>query len=196
MIIEETFTIDAPVQRVWDFFLDINQMSKCVPGAEVKQLDASTYEGTLSVKVGPIGASFGGSVTITSQSPPSAIEAAVNGKDKQTGSMVQGKFASTLKSLAADQTEVSYQIDVAIRGRLGQFGQTVIQDTAKRISAEFLSCVKAQIETPEGEAPPPLMTQQQAGSVAGKAFLSALLAAIRDWIRRFFEPQSRREHRE
>jgi hypothetical protein len=32
------------------------------------------------------------------------------------------------------------------------------------------------------------MTQQQAGSVAGKAFLSALLAAIRDWIRRFFEP--------
>ncbi len=189
MIIEETFTIDAPVQKVWDFFLDINQMSKCVPGAEVRQLDETHYEGALAVKVGPIGASFSGSVTITNQSPPTAVEASVNGKDKQTGSMVQGRFASTLKSLAANQTEVSYQIDVAIRGKLGQFGQTVIQDTAQRISAEFLSCLKAQIEVPEGETAPPPMTQQQAGSIAGKAFLSALLKAILDWIKRVFEPQ-------
>jgi len=193
MIIEETFTIDAPIQKVWDFFLDIHQMSKCVPGAEVKQLDDTYYEGTLSVKVGPIGASFSGSVTITEQNPPSKIEASVKGKDKMTASMVDGKFASTLTSLTANQTEVSYQIDVAIRGKLGQFGQSVIQDTAKRISAEFLSCVKAQIEAPEGDAPPPPMTTGQAGSVAGKAFLGALFKAIRDWFQRLFEPQKHRE---
>lgn len=186
MIIQETFTIDAPVQKVWDFFLDINQMSKCVPGAEVKQLDATNYEGALSVKVGPIGASFSGSVTVTSQTPPTAMDASVNGKDKMTGSMVQGKFASTLKPLTNNQTEVSYQIDVAIRGKLGQFGQTVIQDTAKRISAEFLACVKAQIEVPEGETAPPPMTPGQAGSVAGKAFLGALFKTVTNWFKGLF----------
>ena len=36
-----------------------------MPGAEVKQTDATNYEGTLTVKVVPIGASFGGSVTLT-----------------------------------------------------------------------------------------------------------------------------------
>jgi carbon monoxide dehydrogenase subunit G len=191
MIIQETFTIDAPIQQVWDFFLDINQVSKCVPGAEIRQVDPASYEGTLTIKVGPIGASFSGSVTITSRTPPTAIEASVKGKDKMTGSMVDGKFASALKPLAPNQTEVSYQIDVAIRGKLGQFGQTVIQDTARRISAEFLSCVKAQIEVPEA-APPP-MTVEQAGSVVGRAFLSALLKTIREWIKRIFEPQRRRE---
>jgi carbon monoxide dehydrogenase subunit G len=187
MIIEETFTIDAPAQKVWDFFLDIDQMSKCVPGAEVKQLDADNYEGTLTVKVGPIGASFSGNVIITKQTPPTSIEAAVKGKDKLTGSMVQGKFSSTLKAASPAQTEVSYLIDVTIRGKLGQFGQTIIQDTSKRISAEFLACVKAQIETPEGETAPPPMTMGEAGNVAGKAFLDAFFNAIRNWFARLFK---------
>ena len=183
MIIEETFTIEAPVQKVWDFFLNVDQMSKCVPGAQVKQVDAENYEGGLSVKVGPIGADFSGSVRLTQQTPPTTLEATFKAKDKMTGSMVQGKFASTLKSLSTDRTEVSYQIDVTIRGKLGQFGQTVIQDTSKRISTEFLACVKAQIETPEGETAPPPMTINQAGSVAGKAFLSALWSSIWGWVR-------------
>jgi len=184
MIIEETFTIEAPVQKVWDFFLNVDQMSKCVPGAQVKQIDAENYEGALSVKVGPIGADFSGSVTLTQQTPPTALEATLKAKDKMTGSMVQGKFTSALQSTALAQTQVRYTIDVTIRGKLGQFGQTVIQDTAKRISGEFVGCVKAQIETPEGAEAPPPMTVSQAGGVATKAFLSALVKSIAGWFRR------------
>ncbi len=195
MIIQETFTIDAPIQKVWEFFLDINQMSNCVPGAEVKQVDPSHYEGILTVKVGPIGASFSGSVTITNQIPPTAIEASVKAKDKMTASIVQGKFVSTLKPVNPNQTEVSYEIDVAIRGKLGQFGQTVIQDTATVISAEFLACVKARIEAPEDESAPPPITMGSAGRVAGKAFLSALFKTILDWFKRIIAPQRQRGHK-
>lgn len=182
MIIEETFTINAPIQKVWDFFLDIEQMSRCMPGAEVRQTDPTTYEGELKAKVGPIGATFNGTVTLTSQTPPTALTAKVQAKDKMTASMVQGEFTSNLKRLGPLETEVSYKIDVTIRGKIGQFGQTVIQDTTKRLSAEFLTCLKAQIETPEGQpAPAPLSTGQATG-VAASAFLAALLAAIRRWF--------------
>src|SRR5215813_9270896 len=183
MIIEETFTIDAALQTVWDFFLNVEQMAKCMPGAEVKQTDPNIYEGELKVKVGPIGASFGGTVTITSQTPPTAITAAAKAKDKMTGSMVQGEFSSTFKSLAPKQTEVSYKIDVVIRGRMGTFGQTVIQDTAKRLSAEFLACVKGQIETPAGEEPPPPISTGTATGMAFSAFFAALITAIRGWFK-------------
>lgn len=195
MIIEETFTIEAPIQDVWDFFFDLDRISRCVPGAEVQQVDAENYEGTLSVKVGPLGASFSGTVIITQQTPPSQLEAALKAKDKNTASMVQGKFTSTLKDLSPRQTEVSYQIDVSIRGKLGQFGQTVIQDTAKRISAEFLTCVKGQIEVAEGEAPPPAPTMDEAGGVATRAFFGALIKAVVDWFRGVFGGKASDEQR-
>jgi uncharacterized protein len=178
MIIEETFTIAAPAQTVWDFFLNIERVSKCVPGAEVKQVDLQNYEGTLTVKVGPIGASFSGSVTLTTQTPPALLEASMKAKDKMTASMVQGKFTSALTALSSNQTSVHYSIDVSIRGKLGQFGQTVIQDTAKRLSAEFLKCIKAEIEVPQGEGASPPTMPGDVGRIAVKAFFSALLHAI------------------
>lgn len=190
MIIEETFAIDAPLQTVWDYFLNIEQMAKCMPGADVKQADPNTYEGELKVKVGPIGASFGGTVTITIQTPPTAITATAKGKDKGTGSMVQGEFSATLKALSPKQTEVSYKIDMVIRGKMGTFGQTVIQDTAKRLSAEFLTCVKGQVETPAGEEPLAPLTTGKATGVAISAFLAALINAIRGWFRDRFGRKS------
>jgi uncharacterized protein len=190
MIIEETFTIEAPLQKVWDHFMNTEQLAKCMPGAEVRQTDADNFEGELKVKIGPLGGSFGGSVNITSKSPPTSFAATVKAKDKGTGSIVQGEFTSSLKRLEPGLTEVSYKIDVAIRGKMGQFGQTVIQDTAKRLSAEFLGCVKAQIETPEGKGSRS-PTARRAVGVAIVAFVGAVLTAIRAWLGRRVGRKSR-----
>jgi uncharacterized protein len=182
MIIEDTFTVEAPIQKVWDFFLDFEQMGKCMPGAEVRQTDPGNFEGDLKVKVGPLGAAFSGTVTITEQMPPNTITAAVKAKDKGTGSMAQGEFSSSLRRIDPGTTEVSYRIDVTIRGKIGQFGQTVIQDTARRLTAEFLACVKAQIETPEGEIPPPPLSQAKATRVGIVAFVGASFNGVRRWV--------------
>lgn len=109
--------------------------------------------------------------------------------------MVQGTFAATLEAQADAQTAVRYVIDVAIRGKLGQFGQSVIQDTARRISAEFLNCVKTQMEAPEGEAAPPPMSSGQAGNVAARAFLAALMKVITDFINRLLKRGQPEEQR-
>jgi uncharacterized protein len=183
MIIEDTFTINAPVQKVWNYFLDIEQMAKCMPGADIRQTDPQNFEGELKVKVGPIGATFGGSVTIINQSVPTALTARVKGKDKGTGSMVQGEFTSSLKRIEPTVTEVSYKIDVTVRGKIGQFGQTVIQDTSKRLASEFLACVKSQLETPEGQKPPPPLSEAKAARAGMRAFLGGVNSAVRSWVR-------------
>jgi carbon monoxide dehydrogenase subunit G len=142
MIIEETFTIDAPLQRVWDFFFDIDRMSSCVPGAEATQIDENNYEGRIKVKVGPIGISMGGTIAITQKEAPTHIEASLKAKDKMTASLAQGTFTSRLREVSPNQTEVSYSVDVVIRGKLGQMAQGVVSSTAKRISGEFRACVQ------------------------------------------------------
>ena len=147
MIIEDKFVIAAPIQEVWDFFLDIERLSKCVPGVEhVDQTSDTTYEGALSAKVGPIKATFGGTAEITEQNEPSFISADIKAKDKRTASLIKGGFSSTLTALEENKTEVGYTIDVAIRGKMGQFGQTVIQDTSKNISKIFVNNVREELE--------------------------------------------------
>ena len=146
MIIEETFVINAPLETVWDFFFDLDRMSACIPGAELKQIDATHYEGAIKVKVGPLSAQFGGAATITQQEKPNRIEATINAKDRLTSSLTEGRFSSELTALSDQQTQVSYAIDVIIRGKLGQMAQPVVKGTAQKISAQFLKCAKAQLE--------------------------------------------------
>jgi carbon monoxide dehydrogenase subunit G len=38
-------------------------------------------------------------------------------------------------------TQLDYEMEAAIRGRLGSIGSTVVQQTAKKMSVEFIDCV-------------------------------------------------------
>ena len=186
MVIEETFTINAPIQQVWEFFLDSERVSACMPGVEnVRQTGPTTYEGSLRVKVGPIGAAFSGTAEVLEQIPPTFLRARGQARDRSTASLVQGEFVSTLTALGAQRTEVAYRMDLTIRGRLGQFGQAVIHDTARRLAAIFVEQVRAQLEVPAGpvvadaDAPDPLATPSARANVnVALIALSALLAAI------------------
>jgi carbon monoxide dehydrogenase subunit G len=146
MIIEDKFVISAPVQQVWDYFLDIPGLSGCVPGAErVEQVDDRSFTGSLVVKVGPIKTNFSGKATLTELEPPHRLTARAQGKDKNTASMVSATFTATLTDLELDQTEVAYKVDVVIRGRLARFGQGVIRETSKQITQVFVACAQAKI---------------------------------------------------
>ncbi|HZD57874.1 MAG TPA: SRPBCC domain-containing protein, partial [Anaerolineales bacterium] len=95
MIIEGDFTVDAPIQQVWDFLVDIQRMSLCLPGVEqVEQTVENTYSGIVTVKVGPIATSFQGEVNILEQDAPRLLRARLRGKDRKTASMVSGEFSS------------------------------------------------------------------------------------------------------
>ena len=142
MLIEQTFVINAPAQQVWDFLFDIPRMSACMPGVEsVTAVDDKTYEGRLKVKVGPISAQFGGKVTLVEVEAPHRLVAKAEGSDARTASLVSATFGSTLKPLSEDTTEIAYQIDVAVRGLLGRYGQGVMREVAKNMTARFARCV-------------------------------------------------------
>lgn len=146
MIIEQTFTIQAPLQDLWDFLIDIERMSLCVPGAEnVKALDETHYEGTLKVKIGPIVASFQGQAELLEVEAPKRLVAKGGGKDERSGSLASATFTANLRPLAEDQTEIAYQVEVAMRGTFGRFGQGVMSEIAKRMTAEFAQCVETRL---------------------------------------------------
>lgn len=209
MIIEDKFSIPVPVQQVWDFFVDIPKVSQCIPGVEkVEQVDDQTFTGSLGVRVGPIAANFEGNVVLAELEPPRRLVVRAEGKDRSTASMVSGTMTATLGETAPGQTEVAYQIDVAIRGRLGQFGQAVIIETAKQISQAFATCVQAQLadqaaltfdqaqdEQPGSGQTPPAATRQAQPPTSPSVLsivLSAIIASILNRLRGLWSNTSSR----
>ena len=154
VIIEENFTVQAPPEAVSDFFLDIDRVSKCVPGVgEVRTVGDGEYEATLSVRVGPVAASFLGSVTLDASGAPKRLKAAGQGKDRASGSRVEVKFNADLVEVGEGVTEVRSEADVVVRGRLGQFGTSVIKATSHELVKEFSACVNASLATQASAAP-------------------------------------------
>ena len=146
MQIKDSFVINAPQEKVWEFLFDIPKLSKCVPGVEsVEVVDDKTYRGRLVVKVGPIKSSFGGTVNLTEVDPPNRIAGTVEGDDKSSASSVKASFTGTLKTIEGG-TEAAFEVEANLRGRLAQFGGPVITATAKKLTAEFAKNLREQLE--------------------------------------------------
>ena len=146
MQIKDSFVINAPQEKVWEFLFDIPKLSQCVPGIEsVEVVDGKTYRGKLVVKVGPIKSSFSGTVMLTQVEAPSRIAGTVEGDDKSGASSVKASFTGTLKTVEGG-TEAAFEVEANLRGRLAQFGGAVITATAKKLTVEFAKNLRERLE--------------------------------------------------
>ena len=138
MIFDGKIDLNVPIEEAWDFLIDINKFSACLPGIEeVKQIDDKTFEGVLSASVGPISGKFSFRSTIVESQPPNQMAVRTEGTDSVTKSTVNADMMVDLKKVAEQKTEMDYKADVKIKGRLGILGDMVLRATATLILQEF-----------------------------------------------------------
>jgi uncharacterized protein len=146
MIFEDTITLDASSQRVWDTLLDINRVATCMPGVEdVKQIDDRTFDGTIAASVGPISGKFIFRAHILESDPPRELTAEVKGTDSVTKSTIDAAMDMKLTSLSAVQTELAYHAKVDVHGRLAILGDMVLRATGALMCEEFFKRFKAEL---------------------------------------------------
>lgn len=106
----------------------------------MEDLGEHRYKGRLSVRVGPMAASFDGEVGIESQ--PQQWTAVVSGKgaDARSSSRATGAMTYRLtEGSSPAATRVDVISDVNLAGPLAQFSKgAVMQEVANRITAEFV----------------------------------------------------------
>ncbi len=139
MIIDQRVTIPAPVDRVWDFMMDVPAVSRCVPGVEsVSEIDPTTYAGALKVKVGPIGVRLEGRVVMAERDAEARrARMDLQAADKRVSGAVNAKMTMQLEPSSDGKTELAIHTDAAVMGKLGEFGQAVMRKKADQIMAEF-----------------------------------------------------------
>jgi len=138
-----------PVGRepLWEFLMDVPKVAKSLPGVEsVKQLDETTYEGTLKVRVGPIGLNLTGKIFLEErdkQNWKAALRA--EAADRMAAGAVRGKTSMQLRELSAKETEMDMETDVSILGKIGEFGQPIIRKKADQMLSQFVDNIKKQL---------------------------------------------------
>jgi hypothetical protein len=138
MIFEGKIDLDVPVDQTWDFLIDINKFSTCLPGIEeVRQIDDKTFEGALSAAVGPISGKFTFRATIVESRPPEQMVVRTEGTDSVTKSTVNADMTVDLRKVTEARTEMDYRADIKIKGRLAILGDMVLRATATLILQEF-----------------------------------------------------------
>ncbi len=147
MLLEEKFSVKAPIEKVWDFLLDPPKLASCVPGCEgVEALDENTYLTSIKAKVGPISAKFKIRLTITEKEPPHRLFTTGKGEDSGMASSLTSKNEIKLNALSANETEIQYRSEVSVLGTLGKFGEGIFRKKAKEVGAQFAQALKSKIE--------------------------------------------------
>lgn len=146
--IDKEFEVDQSPEEVWAFLVTPERVVECLPAARiVKEVDDRTYEGEIGVKLGPIGATFHGTIHFDELDRENLhVEMSGQGKDKRGTGSVRMSMRSTLEPRGDGGTRVSVSQTVNLSGKLASFGRGgVIQSVADFMFGRFTSCVQKRL---------------------------------------------------
>ncbi|MFQ6553023.1 CoxG family protein [Aestuariibius insulae] len=149
MKMTDSQTIDAPPDRVWAALLDPDILKACVPGCQ--EMTGSAEEGFDAVvvqKVGPVKATFKGGVTLEDMVEPSSLTITGEGKGGAAG-FAKGGADIRLEPIEGGGTELHYDVEAKVGGKLAQLGSRIIDGFAKKMADQFFTDFKEAVEGPK-----------------------------------------------
>lgn len=138
---KKIFTVDAPIEKVWQFLRDMKQVGSCVPGCEgVCIVNEKDTDWKVKVSFGPFSKVIIMRAHTTLENPPRKGEWIATGDDLYTKGSVE------LRTLSENKTEVTYWSSVSANGILAKLAEPIIKLKISADAAEFAECVKKKIE--------------------------------------------------
>jgi carbon monoxide dehydrogenase subunit G len=162
--VEQSFEIAEPRERLWEFFEQVDEVAKCVPGVEsVEVVDADNSKVRVTQSVGPMTATFDLKMRITERRPNERMQFTAIGRAVK-GAAGNLRSANTVTLEATEGgTRVNLQADLAMGGVLGSVGQKVIAKQADAVTRDFMASLERAVR---GEAVGPVAAPQDGAQPA------------------------------
>jgi len=139
MKLSSSFWVPAAPERVFAHFLDPDSMRACVPGCqELEKVDDTHYRGTLVNEVAHVRFSAGFTAEITDQAGPGQVKALLRGEDRRLGTSIKIEAALAVnEDGAADNSRVEFGLDVALWGKIGRLGESIVRRRTEEVERQF-----------------------------------------------------------
>ncbi len=187
--LEKKFTIDAPANITWKIVQDVKAVAACMPGAEItEQVDDSHYRGRIKVKVGPVGATFGGQLEVVSMDQ-GKMEGRVRGKgaDEKGASSAAMELTAAIRPIDAGRCEVTGLSEVTVTGKLASFGGRMMTQVADQMMQQFSANLNNFVVASAAGANPGEIAAQIGSGTKEINVIAMLLAIIWNAVKKFLK---------
>ena len=141
------FSVAVPVDEAWKILTDLERIAPCLPGAQLQEVEGDEYRGIVKVKVGPITAQYKGKATF-SERDDTGHRAVIRaeGRDTRGNGNASATITATLSPEDAG-TKVLVVTDLAVTGKVAQFGRGVLADVSSKLMDQFVQALEADVLT-------------------------------------------------
>ncbi|OQW50012.1 SRPBCC family protein [Candidatus Raskinella chloraquaticus] len=130
--------IEASREKVWAALNDPEVLKGCIPGCQtIEKLSDSEMKATVTLKIGPVKASFAGKVTLSDLDPPKSYTISGEGAGGVAGFAKGGAKVRLEEDGAA--TILHYEVNAQVGGKIAQLGARLIDGTAKKLAGDFFT---------------------------------------------------------
>ncbi len=175
MELNSEFEVDRPIDQTWELLTDVERIAPCLPGAQLEEIEGDEFRGSVKVKVGPITANYKGKATfIEKDDVAHRAVLRAEGRDARQGN---ANATITAQLVAAGSgTKVTVTTDLAVTGKVAQFGRGVMAEVSEKLLAQFVKNLEAKVLSqtgPGAETTPTAVSASAAPSATAAATLSS-----------------------
>jgi carbon monoxide dehydrogenase subunit G len=150
MEINDSFRVSTPIDATWKVMLDIEGIAPCLPGAQLQEIDGDEFRGVVKVKVGPITAQYKGTAKLAEVDETNRrIVIDASGRDTRGQGNAKATIVVTMVPEGAG-TKVDVATDLAITGKVAQFGRGVLADVSSKLMGQFVENVERDVLSSAG----------------------------------------------
>jgi carbon monoxide dehydrogenase subunit G len=151
MQFEKQVQVECPRQEVWELLWDVPRVVKCIPGCDAAETiePYRQYQATIQERVGPFKIRIPLNIDVVTHQPPEHLVATAQGRDGKLQSHIKIELDLKLAALSPHTTTLHVQADVAVLGKLGTLGHSVIVRKGNDIVEQFSTALQAELQAKE-----------------------------------------------
>jgi carbon-monoxide dehydrogenase small subunit len=180
--LRQSFGVPFPRDQVWRFFADLDQVTRCMPGARLTSpVQGSRAEGEVNVKLGPIVSAFHGVLDVARDDNQFRGTVRGAGRDAKSPSSARAIITYAVQASGASESQVDVSVKFLLSGALAQFSRSgLVKDVADHLTRVFAQNLEARLS---GRA----IAAEPADTLDATAIArSALWARLAGFVRRFW----------
>ncbi|MCG0289385.1 SRPBCC family protein [Streptomyces sp. PSAA01] len=170
MQLTNSIPVKASPDDVFTLMNDVERVASCMPGAALEGQDGDTWKGSVKVKVGPITASYAGTVRFLEvDSEHRRLRVHARGADTHGSGDAEAEVVLDVLG-APEGALLQLATDLVIRGKIAQFGKGAIGAVSERILRQFAQNLAGLLDEDHAAGHPgPLSAVPAAPSATGSA---------------------------